>query len=301
MKNHHDHCDHDHNISAESSHGLHGPRPQTKAFQISILFNFLFVLIEFYYGFVSNSLSLIGDAGHNLGDVFALALAWLGYNLVQSASTERLNFGFKKFSIIAAFLNSFLLILMSFYILFEAYERLQRPHDQNAPVMILVSGVGLIINFSTALLFKHGHQHDLNLKSAYLHLLGDALVSLGVVIAGVLIYWKNWSFVDPITSVVIAIIIFIGTWGLFKESIVLMMNGVPSQINYQGLMKYLKETPGVIEVIELKVWASSTAEFNMNVKLKTNDRQFDFKKIEKAIQQDFRIQNTFFQIEYVES
>jgi cobalt-zinc-cadmium efflux system protein len=168
-------------------------------------------------------------------------------------------------------------------------------------VMILVSGVGLIINFSTALLFKHGHQHDLNLKSAYLHLLGDALVSLGVIIADVLIYWKNWSFVDPITSVVIAIIIFIGTWGLFKESIVLMMNGVPSQINYQGLMKYLKETPGVIEVIELKVWASSTAEFNMNVKLKTNDRQFDFKKIEKAIQQDFRIQNTFFQIEYVES
>lgn len=290
MKNHHDNCEHEH----DHAHEL--PQKPGRAFQIAIVLNLLFVIVELYSGYISASLSLIGDALHNLGDVFSLVLAWLGFYLAKSVSTEKLTFGFRKVSILAAFLNALILILTSFYIIFKAIERFENPQSQNSLLMIGVSAVGFVINLSTALLFQGGHKHDLNLKSAYLHLLADAAVSMGVVLAGLLIYWKGYSYVDEVTSILIAAVILAGTWGLFKEAFVLLLNGVPQQIDYKGLLLFVKTFPSVKEVIELKVWAVSTSEFSMTAKLLADSKTLEFKNLQKEIEAKFHIKNITIQV-----
>ena len=305
MKNHHDHGDHDHDHSHETdgpSRSSHDPvvlnEKPGRAFQISIVFNLIFVGIEFYYGFVSQSLSLFGDALHNLGDVFALALSWLGFYLSRTKGTDKLSFGFKKFSILAAFFNAFTLIVTSGYIIFEAIKRFQNPQAQNSLIIMAVAGVGFVINLSTALLFHKDHKHDLNIKSAYLHLLGDALVSLGVVLAGAIIYYKHWLYVDPVVSVIIAAVILAGTWGLFKESIILLMNGVPQQISYPKLSHFLKSYRGVSQLVDLKVWAVSTSEFAMTAKLKSEkESPINLEQLIHSIKSDFAIKDITIQID----
>ena len=292
MKNHHDHCDHDHDEPKSASLV---ERP-SRAFQISIVFNLLFVLIEFYYGYLSQSLSLFGDALHNLGDVFALGLSWLGFYLARSQASEKLTFGFKKFSILAAFFNAAMLIGTSVFIIFEAYERFQNPQPQNSLIIMAVAAVGFVINMSTALLFHGGHKHDLNIKSAYIHLLGDAIVSLGVVVAGAIIYFKQWNLVDPIVSVVIAVFILGSTWGLFRESVVLMLNGVPQQVNFVKLSTFLESFAGVSKVEQLRVWAISTSEFAMTAKLHSTSQGINRAQLEKLLEHDFNIKDVTIQI-----
>lgn len=215
----HHHCD-DHNHSGAHSHTFDKP---TRAFQIAICINFLFVLIEFYYGSISKSLALTADAGHNLGDVLGLLAAWLGYVLMNVKTSHRFSLEFKKISALIAFVNSLALIIGSIWIAVEALEKYQNPsQQQNALIMIFVAAIGIVINFSTAMLF-HKQQHDINAKSAYLHLLADAAVSMGVVVSGVLIYFKNWNFMDPIISVVIAAVIFYGSFSILKESFLLLI------------------------------------------------------------------------------
>lgn len=300
MKNHHDHqCSHNHSHEDDHHHGGHSHAAMTekpsRAFQISIVFNMLFVVIEFYYGFVSQSLALVGDALHNLGDVFSLVLSWIGFYLAKSRISEKLTFGWKKFSILAAFFNAATLIMTSLYIVIEAYERYQSPTPQDSITMIVVSGIGFVINLSTGLLFHGSHNHDLNLKSAYLHLLVDALVSLGVVIAGIVIYFYRWDIVDPIVSAIIAVVILVGTWGLFKESWILLLNGVPQQVNYSKVKELLLQGEGVQEVVQLRIWALSTSEFAMTAKLK-GDTKMDLKKISHQIEHQFQIRDITIQV-----
>lgn len=304
MKNHHDHCSHDHSHGPSQTHGpSHGhaqgvkalDQKPSRAFQISIVFNLLFVMMEFYYGFVSQSLALVGDALHNLGDVFSLVLSWVGFYLARSRVTERLTFGWKKFSILAAFFNAATLILTSLYIIYQAYERFQNPQPQNSLTMMIVSGIGFFVNLSSGLLFHGGHKHDLNLKSAYLHLLGDAFVSLGVVIAGALIYFYGWQVVDPIVSIIISIIVLFGTWSLFKESIVLMLNGVPQQVSYGTIHTFLKKSKGVQDVLQLRIWAISTSEFAMTAKLRA-DAKFNLAQVIHQIEHDFNIKDITIQV-----
>lgn len=297
MKNHqhsdhlqHEH-DHDHHRDHHHHHDIAMDGPPTRAFQLSILINLLFVFVEIYYGYFSNSLSLMADAGHNLGDVFALVLSWLGYRLSRSQPSSRFSFGLKKFSILAALINALVLVLGSFWILKEAYERFYSTQPQDGPVMMAVALVGIVINFGSALLFRQSQQSDLNMKSAYLHLMGDALVSLGVVVAGFFIFWKNWSWVDPVLSAVIVFIILYGTWDLLKESVVLVLGGVPVSIDLQKVETFLKNLAGVLEVRDLKVWALSTSEYALAVKLviEKTDAEFDFDDIQKQIQEKFKI------------
>lgn len=295
MKNHHNHDSHDHSHEHEEhSHVVSGEKP-SRAFQISIVFNALFVVIEFYSGFVSQSLALVGDALHNLGDVFALLLSWLGFYLVRSRVTEKLTFGLKKFSILVAFFNAATLIVTSLFIIYEAYERFIHPAPQNSVMMMVVSGIGFVINLSTGLLFHGGHKHDLNLKSAYLHLLGDALISLGVLLAGLIIYFYKWDVVDPIVSVIIAVIILIGTWGLFKESVILLLNGVPQQLSYTKVSEFLKKSPGVQEILQLRIWALSTSEFAMTAKIR-GDENLNLAKLTHQIEHEFQIKDVTIQV-----
>lgn len=282
----HNHHDHDH-------HMIKLERPPTRAFQLSILINFLFVLVEIYFGYFSNSLSMLADAGHNLGDVFSLALAWLGYQLTQSRPTSRFSFGLKKFSILASLINSLILVIGSAWVLYEAYERFQTSGVQNGVLMMAVAAVGIVINFGSALLFQKGQHHDLNMKGAYLHLMADALVSLGVVVTGLFVYWKQLNWIDPVMSVIIVAVILYGTWDLLKESWILILGGVPSVIKINEVQNFFKKQKGVLEVSDLRIWALSTSEYALNVKLIVDTQaeytNSDLAEIEHQLEEQFQI------------
>ncbi len=200
---HHDNCEHHH-------HG-DGLKPD-RIFKIGITLNLLFVFIELYYGYVVDSLALISDAFHNLTDVFALMVGWLGYELTKRSTAT-------KYSLWAALFNSSVLWLGSCWVIYEALQRLKNPELPVATVMIAVSSVGFVINFVSAKLFHKDHHHDLNMKSAYLHLMADAAISLGVTIAGVLIYFYSINWIDPVFSIVISIVIIYGSGKIVFESL----------------------------------------------------------------------------------
>jgi cobalt-zinc-cadmium efflux system protein len=301
MKNHHDHshddCDHSHNED-HKAHTSSQAEQKGRAFKISILFNFIFVWIEFYWGQKSHSLSLFGDALHNLGDVFALGLSWLAFYLSSSLATQKLSFGYKKFSILVAFFNSLVLLLTSLYIIYEAVERLRQPFVQDPQMIIIVAGIGFVINLVTALLFHKDHHHDLNIQSAYLHLLGDAVISIGVVLTGVLVYYTHWGYIDLITSCVIALFILKNTWPIFKESVQLLLNGVPRQIQYQALKEFIQNETLGLDFLDLKVWAISTSEFAMTLKLKNSKHQnFSRSALQNAIEKKFGVHDITIQID----
>lgn len=235
-----------------------------RAFKWGIGLNFFYVIIELTYGFKIDSLALIADATHNFGDVCGLVVAWLGLILLSKKPSPRMTFGLKKFSILAAFANSFLLIATTFWILKEGIERYQNSATLPGLTIIIVAGIGLIINFTTAMLFHQQKDKDLNMKAAFLHLLSDAFVSAGVIVSGIIIYYKGYAWVDPLSSVLIAIFIFISTWGIFKESFKLLMGGVPKKINPDLVIEFLEKQNGIQDVHSLHIWALSTTE-NMMV------------------------------------
>lgn len=231
----------------------HDTGPTGKAFSIAIALNLLFVVVELYSGILYDSLALISDALHNLTDVFGLLLAWLGLWLAQKSIN-------KKFSLYAAAINSALLLLSSVWVIIEALERYNAQIAPVAPVMIAVSLVGFAINFFTARQFHHGHQHDLNIKSAYLHLMADAAVSLGVAVTGVIILYSAQNWLDPVISAVISVIIILSAWKIFYESVRLLRRLVPAGVNVKAVEELLQlYLPGVV-VSSLQIYALSTAE-----------------------------------------
>ena len=216
VHHHHDKDKHEHNH--EHTHdncGGHSHEVLSEPdsiFKIGISLNLLFVFVEFYYGYVVGSLALISDPFHNLTDVFALLIGWLGYSLSKKSKS-------KKYSLYAAFFNSSVLVLGSFWVIYEAFDRLQKPEIPMASTMILVATMGFVINFVSAKLFHKDHHHDLNMKSAYLHLMADAAISLGVALAGVLIYFYSVSWIDPVFSILISVVIIYGSTKIFWESV----------------------------------------------------------------------------------
>lgn len=281
-------CSHDHSSS-------------TSAFKISIVFNFLFVLFEFYYGYKSQSLSLIGDALHNLGDVFALMIAGIGIYFTkqsQSRISPKMSFGLKKISILAAFFNASTLILTSFYILYEAFEKWNSPQIQNSQMMMIVAAIGFVINMFTALLFHGEHKHELNAQGAFLHLLGDAGISLGVVGAGAIIYFFQWNLIDPLLSIFIACIILWGSRRLFMESLILLLNGVPKSLSYTEIFDFILNSKDVKLVIDLKIWGVSTVENALTCKLKVHDvALFKTSDLQKSLSKKFSVHDITIQVE----
>ncbi len=248
---HHNHKGHGH---------CHGPVNYNKIFAIGVIANIIYLIIEAGYGFYINSLSLIADAGHNLSDVLGLLLAWGASYLTQKKATERRTYGFKSSSILAALFNAIILMVAVGGIILEAVRRFSAPVTLEANTVILVAFIGIIVNGLTAMLFMKDQKTDLNIRGAYLHMVADAAISAGVVIAGFVVKYTGLAIVDPITSIIIAIVIFIGTWGLLKESVNLALHAVPADIDPKKVLKYLTELPGVKAVHELHIWGMSTTE-----------------------------------------
>lgn len=265
----HPHNEHDHHHGHTHHHGHHhhAPTDFNRAFAIGISLNVLFVLIESFYGWQINSLALLADAGHNLSDVAGLVLAWAGAWAARIQPDARHSYGFKRASIVAAFINALVLLVAMGSLAWEAVMRLQSPEPIAGVTVMVVAGIGIVINTATALLFMRGSEHDLNLRGAFLHMAGDALVSAGVVIAGGLALWQGWVWLDPVVSLIIAAVIVLSTWGLFRQSVHLLFDGVPQHIDMPQIQAWLAHQPGVDHVHDLHVWAMSTSQVALTAHL----------------------------------
>jgi cobalt-zinc-cadmium efflux system protein len=256
--------------------------------------------VEVVYGLLINSMALLADAGHNFSDVLGLLLAWGASYLAKIASTEKRTYGFRKSTILAAFFNAILLMIAVGAISIEAIRKLITPEPVEGTTMMIVAGIGFIINAITALLFMKGREKDLNIKGAFLHMAADAGISLGVVIAGFVIVSTGWLWVDPAISLVIVLVITIGTWGLLRDSFHLSMDAVPKGIDLKEVGSYLKGISGVKEVHDLHIWAMSTTEIALTAHLVIPDEKkedYFLKKICGELHNKFGIEHSTIQIE----
>lgn len=238
----------------------HGQRNYNRAFAAGVALNAVYIVIEAGAGLYVNSMALLADAGHNLGDVLGLLLAWGAHFLSKVKPTERRTYGMRSSSILGALANGLLLMLVTGGIIWESLQRLNNPVSVTGPMVIGVAALGVLINTITCVFFLRGRHDDLNIRGAYLHMAADAAVSLGVVIAGVVITIWGLLWVDPVVSLIVAVIIFAGTWGLFREALDLALHAVPKGIDLLQVRRMLEELPGVEAVHDLHVWAMSTTE-----------------------------------------
>ncbi len=245
----------------------HGNANYGSAFAIGVTLNFAFVLLELFYGSVSHSLALIGDAVHNFSDVFALLLAWGASILVQRRATLRYTYGMRRTSIFAALINAVLLLIVTGGLAWEAIRRFSQGSTVSGLTVIWVAAVGIAVNTITALLFMSGRKKDLNLRGAYLHMAADAAVATAVVVSGFLILLTGLVWIDPLMSLIIAIVVVLGTWELLRESINLALDAVPEGIDSEKVQDYLLRLPGVHDVHDLHIWGMSTTEAALTVHL----------------------------------
>lgn len=253
---HYHHHHHDHAISASSLN---------TAFKLGIALNIGFVIAEAVFGFIYDSMGLLSDAGHNLSDVFALVLSMVAFRLMMKKPDERHTYGYRKFSIQASLLNALLLFAAVGVILVESIDKLIHPSAVDGDGIAWVAGVGVIVNGITAWLFLKDKEKDLNVKGAFLHMLADTLVSVGVVAAGIIIHFTGWYFIDPVIGIAIAIMIGWSTWNLLSESFRLSIDSVPESIDMKALANDLQSVEGVSNIHHLHVWALSTTENAMTV------------------------------------
>ena len=252
---------HDHSHAHGHSHGhSHAPADFGRAFAIGIALNTAFVIVEATFGYISGSMALVADAGHNLSDVLGLLIAWGASAAAKRPPSARFTYGLKSSTILAALANAALLMVAIGAILFETIDRLLDPVEPEGWTMIWVAGVGIVINTATALLFVSGRKDDLNIRGAFLHMAADALVSVGVVVAGAAILLTGAIWIDPLTSLVILAVIGWGTWGLARDSLKLGLLGVPEGIDEAAVRATLESEPGVTEVHDLHIWPMSTTE-----------------------------------------
>lgn len=249
-------------MSHEHHHHNHSEIAELKnvslAFYIGIGLNFLFVIVEASVGFAINSLSLLSDAGHNLTDVISLALSLLAFRLADVKPNENFTYGYRKTTIIVALLNSIILLVSIGAIGFEAVHHLFNPPALPGITIAWVAGVGIIINGGTAFMFLKNKEEDLNIKAAYLHLVSDALVSLALVVGGIIIYYKKWFWIDPVFSLIIAVVIIKSTWSLLKSSIRLSLDAVPENVDIKKIEKNISAIDGVENIHHIHAWALST-------------------------------------------
>jgi len=260
----------------------HGSKDYSRAFALGVALNVGFVIVEAAYGIMSGSLALLADAGHNLSDVLGLLLAWGATYLVRRKPTERRTYGWRKSSILAALINAVILLVALGGIAWEAIQRFSAPVPVAGKTIIFVALVGVVINTATALLFLSGRKRDLNIRGAFLHMVADAGVSAGVVIAGAAILFTGRLWIDPAVSLMITVIILFGTWGLFRDAFNMAIDAVPKDIDPEAIRAYLSNLPGVIGVHDLHIWAMSTTETALTAHLIKPDPKDDDALIEKV-------------------
>jgi cobalt-zinc-cadmium efflux system protein len=253
-----------------------------RAFAFGVALNVVFVIVEAAYGIMAGSLALLADAGHNLSDVLGLLLAWGANYLVRRKPTGRRTYGWRKSSILAALINAVILLVALGGIAGEAIRRLGAPVPVAGRTIIFVALVGVVINTATALLFLSGRNSDLNIRGAFLHMVADAGVSAGVVIAGVAILMTGRLWIDPAVSLVISAVILFGTWGLFQDAFNMAMDAVPRDIDPESVRAYLSSLPGVTGVHDMHIWAMSTTETALTAHLVKPDSEDDDALIETA-------------------
>ncbi len=278
----------------------HGVKNYGTAFAVGITLNVLYVLIEAAFGFWSESLALLTDAGHNLSDVFGLLLAWGGHSLARVRPSRRRTYGWHGSTILAALFNALLLLAAIGAITWEAIGRLFESYEPAGMTIVVVAAIGVLINATTALLFASGRKHDLNIRGAYLHMAADAGVSVGVVIAGLGIYFTGKTWIDPVTSLLIAAVIFVGTWSLLRESFNLAIASVPEQVDPEAVQRYLEELPGVTSVHDLHIWAIGTTETALTVHLVKPELENEdslLTQLNHELHHRFEITHTTIQIE----
>lgn len=288
--------------SSGVGHG-HAPASFGTAFAVGITLNLGFVILEAAYGVFAHSLALIADAGHNLGDVLSLLLAWGASFLARTAPTERHTYGLRSSSILAALFNAIFLLIAVGAITWEAIRRFGDPMMVEPRTVIWVSMIGIVVNTVTALMFMSGRKRDLNIRAAFLHMAADAGVSLGVVIAGFLILATGLAWIDPVISLVIAAVITWGTWGLLRDSVNLALHAVPQGIEMAEVRRYLSSLPHVTEVHDLHVWPMSTTETALTAHLVRDVDDCDCALLDQAardLHRKFEIQHATLQFETVD-
>ena len=271
-----------------------------KAFGFGIALNLSYLIIEFVYGLKVNSMSLVADAGHNLSDVLGLLLAWGASYLATTATNNTRTYGLRKSTILAALFNAIILLIAVGAISIEAIRKIINPQPTGGTTMMIVAGFGIVVNALTALTFMKGRKSDINIKGAFLHMASDAGVSFGVVAAGFLINITGFYLLDPVISIVIVIVILIGTWGLLRDSFKLSMDAVPKNINYNEVQEYLESLEGVKEVHDLHIWAMSTTETALTAHMIMPEEQKEERFLEKVCLQlynNFKIEHSTIQIE----
>jgi len=278
----------------------HGPADFNRAFAVGIALNVLFVVIEAFYGLKVSSLALLADAGHNLSDVVGLVLAWGGALAGGLRPDLRHTYGWQRGTILAAFANALLLLVAMGSLAWEAVGRLSAPEPVQGITVMVVAGIGIVINTATALLFMRGRNNDLNIRGAFLHMAADALVSVGVVVAGGLALWFGWNWLDPVAGLLIAVVILVGTWSLFRQSLHLLFDGVPEEIDLPAVRIYLESLPGVEHVHDLHVWAMGTSQIAMTAHLVMPDGSSGdafLEEIAETLHHRFNIEHPTIQIE----
>ena len=294
MSDHHHHGHHHHPPS---------PGNKNRIFLIGFGLNVGIVVLQVIFGLLSNSLSLLADAGHNFGDVLGLLIAWGAVWLGQRQASIDYTYGLKRSTILAALLNASLILVALGAIAVEAVHRFQNPVAIQENMVIVVASLGIVLNGFTAWLFAKD-QHDLNMKGVFLHMLTDALVSVGVVLGAIAIMVTGQNWIDPAMSLVIAVLIFLGTWGLLKDSVRLILDGVPTAIEMQAVQTFLQEHPDVISLHHLHVWALSTTETALTVHLVVDPRLATDKilqDINQSLAKNFGILHSTIQLETTET
>jgi cobalt-zinc-cadmium efflux system protein len=300
----HDHDAHDHHGHGDHGHHHHGKLPAhiTRAFTIGIVLNSVFVITEVAAGLRTHSLALLSDAGHNLSDVASLALALLAARFALKKASSSYTFGYKQSTVLVALLNAGVLLLALGAVAYEAILRLSEhsPEVVEGKLVAIVATAGIVINAITAALFMRDKDKDLNMRGAYLHMAGDALVSLGVVIAGIVMLYTKWYWLDAVLSLIIVIVIVYGTWDLLRESLRLTLNGVPRGVDIQKIQQFLLAQTGITEVHDLHVWAISTTENALTVHLVVpgglpDDHLYD--RIRKELGLNYNIKHSTIQVE----
>jgi cobalt-zinc-cadmium efflux system protein len=254
---------HDHSHAGHAHDGgghAHGPANFGRAFAIGIGLNVAFVAIEFAYGVVANSMALVADAGHNLSDVLGLVVAWIASVLSRRPPSARYTYGLGGSSILSALFNAVLLLVAVGAIALEAIQRLLHPEPVAEVTVMVVAAIGIVINGLTAWLFASGRKGDLNIRGAFLHMVADAAVSAGVVVAAFVILLTGWLWLDPLTSLIIVGVIVWGTWSLLRDSLAMSVSAVPGHIDPQAVRRYLESCAGVSAVHDLHIWPMSTTE-----------------------------------------
>ncbi len=286
--------------SHEHSHGNAGENDYSRAFALGIGLNVAFVAVEIFYGLIANSSALLADAGHNASDVLGLVFAWTASLLATIKPKGKYTYGLRKTTILVSILNALLLFGAVTAIGWDAVEKLYNPEPVAGTPVMIVAAIGVVINTLTALLFMKGQKEDLNIKGAFLHMAADAGVSLGVVVAGLLINITGLQWIDPITSFLIIAVILWGTWNLFTDSVDLALDAVPKQIDVDQVRDFLLSQKGVQNVHDLHIWAMSTTKVALSVHIITSvqtDSSF-IQEIQESLHEKFNIGHTTIQIEF---